>query len=419
MSSREAKGLHMRHFLKLWRCWLSGTWNHVGHLHACRRAATRLESLERRWNLSAVLVVETVDAYWLIEDPTFESLAPTTSADALHGESLLAKPGHDEIEMGLPANVSPAAASGGALNTAESDLAWTLLNDLWDSEPDFFYADVLAMTFFSDTTMDSLIDSGLFDGSSDVGSFNDTEFLTSDFFGNTDVSGASGNDFLDFSPDSSNEFSNSNSGSDEVLADNFAVVETETRDGIAADKAEVASWSQRIDAQSFAMPGASRTPADESRMATVLPVRIVVGNNPTFEPSTRTDLETVLRDDPAAKSDQAIQPTLKSTVSTGEPKALDSFFSQFPTMLGMGTERSSLLRLIRGERGPAADNSDEASSDVEDASGSWSYSQWASLVGVAGLSAASLWKSGATDSLDERSTPPLRSKSNDKRPVAC
>lgn len=112
------------------------------------------------WNLSGVLVVETVDAYWLIEDPTFDSLAPTASADTLHGDSLLANPGHDEIELGLPANIAPAAASGGALNTSESEMAWMLLNDLWDSEPDFFYEDVLAMTFFSDTSMDTLIDSG-------------------------------------------------------------------------------------------------------------------------------------------------------------------------------------------------------------------------------------------------------------------
>ncbi len=409
----------MRQFSKLWRCWPSGTWSRVGRPRVRRRAAVRLESLERRWNLSAVLVVETVDAYWLIEDPTFDSLAPTASADTLHGESLLANAGHDEIEMGLPANVAPATASGGALNTAESDMAWTLLNDLWDSEPDFFYEDVMAMTFYSNTSMDSLIDSGMFDDSSDTGSFNDSEFLTGDFFGGTDVSGASGNDFLDFSPDSSSDFSESNSASDEILADDFEAVETETTDVIASAKAEVASWSQRLDAQPFAMPGAARTLADEPAMAAVLPTRIVVGSSPTFEPATRTDVETVLRDALVANSVDATRLTLKSAVSTSEPKALDSFFSRFPSMLGISAGRSSMLRLIRGERGPSVENSNEASSDVEDASGAWSYSQWASLVGVAGLSAASLWKSDAADPLDERSTPPLRTKSNGKRPVAC
>ena len=409
----------MRQFSRLWLCWQSGTWSRVGRPCARRRAAVRLESLERRWNLSAVLVVETVDAYWLIEDPTFDSLAPTASADTLHGDSLLANPGHDEIELGLPANIAPAAASGGALNTSESEMAWMLLNDLWDSEPDFFYEDVLAMTFFSDTSMDTLIDSGRFDGSQDTGSLNDGEFLTSDFFGSTDLSGASGNDSLAISPVSSSAVSNSNSGGDEILADDLAAVESKATDVIAAAKAEVASWSQRFDAQSFAMPGAARTSTDESVMAAVLPTRVVVGSNPTFELATRADVETVLREAPVAKSVEVTQRSLQSTVSTTETKALDSFFSRFPSMLGISAGRSSMLRLIRGERGPTVDNSNEGSSDVEDASGSWSYSQWASLVGVAGLSAASLWKSGSTDQLDERSTPPLRTKSNGKRPVAC
>ncbi len=408
----------MRPFSKLWRCWQSGTWSRVSRPRARRRAATRLESLERRWNLSAVLVVETIDAYWLIEDPTFNSLAPTASADTLHGESQWVNAEHDEIEMGLPANVTPATASGGALNTAESDMAWTLLNDLWDSEPDFFYEDVLAMTFFPDMSMDTLIDSGMFDDSTDAGSFNDGEFLTSDFFGGTDVSGAAGNDFLDFSPDSSSEFSESNSASDEILADDFEAVETETTDVIAAAKAEVASWSQRFEAQPFALPGAARTPAEESAMAAVLPTRVVVGSSPTFESATRADVETVLRDAPVAMSAEAKQPILNLAVSTSETKSLDTFFSRFPSMLGIGAGRSSMLRLIRGERGPAVENSNEAPSNADSTSGSWSYSQWASLVGVAGLSAASLWKSSSTDSLDERS-PPLRTKSNGKRPVAC
>lgn len=87
---------------------------------------------------------------------------------------------------------------------------------------------------------------------------NDGEFLTSDFFGSTDLSGASGNDSLAISPVSSSAVSNSNSGGDEILADDLAAVESKATDVIAAAKAEVASWSQRFDAQSFAMPGAAR-----------------------------------------------------------------------------------------------------------------------------------------------------------------
>lgn len=409
----------MRQFSNFWRCWQSGTCCPVSRPRARRRAASRLETLEQRWNLSAVLVVETIDAYWLIEDPTFDSLAPTASTDTLHGESQWANPGHDEIEMGLPVNVVPEAASGGALSTAESDMAWTLLNDLWDSEPDFFYEDVLAMTFFPDTTMDVLIDSGMFDESSDTGSFSDSGFLTSDFLSDTDVSGASGNDFLDFTPESPSASANSSSESDELSADDFVSGKTTTTNVVTAAKAEVASWSQRLDAQSIALPGAARTPTDESTIAAVLPTRVVVGSNPTFEVATRTDVETVVRDAPVAKSAEVTQPTFNPAVSTNETQSLDSFFSRFPAMLGISAGRSSMLRLLRGEHGPAAENPNEASSGGEDASGSWSYSQWASLVGVAGLSAASLWKSGATESLEERSTPTLRAKPNGKHPVAC
>lgn len=408
----------MRRFSHFWRCWQSGPSCHVSRPRARHRSASRLETLERRWNLSAVLVVETVGAYWLIEDPTFDSLGPTASADTLHGESQSANPGHDEIEMGLPIDIAPEAASGEALSAAESDIAWTLLNDLWNSEPDFFYEDVLAITFFPDTTIDVLIDSGMFDDNSDTASFRNSQCLTSDFLSNTDVFGASGNDFLDFTPQSSSESAKFISQSDNLSAEDFVADETKTTDVIAAAKAEVASWSQRLDAQIFTLPGAAPATTEESAMAAVLPTRAVVRSNPTFELATRKDIETVARDAPVAKLAEVAQPTINPAVSTNETQSLDSFFSRFPSVLENSSGRSSKLRLVDGEPVSAAENSNEAPADGQDASASWSYSQWTSLVGVAGLSAASLWKSDVTESVDKHSTLTLRAKPNGKRPVA-
>lgn len=396
----------MRRLSKWWRVCQSGFGIRMARPRARRRAALRLETLEQRLNLAAVLVVETVDAYWLIEDPEFSSLTPAASSDALHGDG-----GHDEAAMGLPSDVALAAASGDSLNSAESNLAWSLLNELWDTEPDFFYEDVLAMTFYSDTTMDSVLASGLFDDSSDLGSSFEEDFVTNDFFfDDTDLNGSAGNDFLDFEPDSSSDFADSSFATDEALPAEAETLVAETSDVLDLAKVEVASWSQRLDAQSFALPGASRSVADETSMAAVVPTKFIIANDPKFDPTTRASDEPAVREVPPAPVTAAARTIHESAVAPTETRSIDSFFSRFPTLFGLRASRSVRAPLAHGESDSA-----DGSTDPVEADATWSYSQWASLVGVAGLTAASLWTPNVTDT----ATSPFRTKSNGKRPVAC
>lgn len=395
----------MRRLATWWRGCQSGFGIRAVRPRARRRAALRLETLEQRLNLAAVLVVETVDAYWLIEDPEFSSLTPAASSDALHGDS-----GHDEAAMGLPSDVALAAASGDSLNSAESNLAWSLLNELWDTEPDFFYEDVLAMTFYSDSTMDSVLASGLFDDSSDLGSSFENDFVANDFFDDTDLSGSAGSDFLDFGSEPSSDFADSSFATDEALPVEAEALMAEESDVLDLAKAEVASWSQRLDAQSFALPGASRSVADETSMAAVVPTKFVIANDPKFDPAARASDEPAVREVPPASASAAARSIQESAVTPTETRSIDSFFSRFPTFFGMRVSRSERVPLARGESESA-----DGSSDPVEADATWSYSQWASLVGVAGLTAASLWTPNAPD----MAAAPFRTKSNGKRPVAC
>jgi hypothetical protein len=318
--------------------------------------------------------------------------------------------------MGLPAELAPAAASGGALNSAESDLAWSLLNELWDSEPDFFYEDVLAMTFYSDTTMDSVLAGGLFDDSGESGSFNDGEFFVNDFFDDSSFNGSAGNDFLDFEPEASSDFADSSFTSDfDVAGDEVA----DATDLLASAKSEVASWSQRLNAQPFAMPGAARGFADEGAMAAVVPVRFAATGEPVFVPVSRADVESSPRETAPRQVVPAARPIQESAVVSPETKTLDSFFSRFPSVLGLSAPRSSVLKLAQGDRGSSTDGDNNALPDSDAVNEPWSYSQWTSLLGVAAFSAASLWKTGATDRAESRSAQPFRTRSNGKRPAAC
>lgn len=374
---------------------------------AQRPAAFRLETLEQRLNLAAVLVVETIDAYWFIEEA---SLAQTASADELWGGELSGSAGGDDIGLGLPKSVSPAASNGGTLTATQAGLTDSLLAELWNTEPDFFYEDILAVTFYSDASMDALIDSGLYDGSSSADSFSNSDLFAGDVLGNA---GFTTDDQQDLFIEPLTAANKSNESSSAVALNRD---DTESSDVFAAARAEVASWSQRLEAESLMQVSGSRAVADDAWAALVGQSHSIVASNAPTEvlpPSSRDD---ALR---ASALSLAVSATNSSqeTVAVREATKLESFFAKFPS-LGFGGSRSSLLRLVRGSEGAHAANASNGDGPTtDDANDSLSYSQWASLFGAVSLFGASQWRTGNSDRR-ERPVSPFRAKDSGKRPVA-
>lgn len=400
-----------------WQRW-TRTWTRRPRA-ACRTVA-RLESLEQRLNLAAVLVVETVDAYWLIEDPLSDSLTPSGSADELCYGLLFGSAGDDEIGLELPASVTPANSDGAALTQSEAQLTESLLSELWYTEPDFYYEDVLAVTYYSGTSIDALIDSGMFDGSDSADSFSGSDFVASDVFGESSFTNNSNDVVVDDVSDAVLDTSNEASASRETSAltrdsrDDATTEDSGDVDVIAAARAEVASWSQRLASESLVSSNTARAIDEQTLVAVVVPPQNLERSAST------TDGSPVTRDNSLPSSTREIEVVAASVPQEAaivrEPTKLESFFARFPS-LGFGTGRASLLRIVRGESAAPASN-DSLSGQTEDASGSLSYSQWASLFGVISLLGVSQWRGR---SADERETPvtPFQSKNNGKRPVAC
>ena len=396
------------------RQWKSWNQTKTRRPRAQRRTAARLEALEQRLNLAAVLVVETIDAYWFIDEA---SLAPAASADELWGGELSGSAGVDDIGLGLPKSVSPTASNGGTLTAAQAGLTDSLLAELWITEPDFFYEDVLAVTFYSDASMDALIDSGLYDGSSSADSFSNSDLLAGDVLGNADF--ASNN--AGFTTDDQQGLfidpltvANKSNESRSAVALNRN--DTESLDVFAAARAEVASWSQRLEAESLMQVSGSRAVADDAWAAVIGQSRNIAASNTSTEvlpPSSRDD---ALR---ASALSLAVSATNSSqeTVAVREATKLESFIAKFPS-LGFGGSRSSLLRFVRGSEGAHAANVSEGDDPTtDDANDSLSYSQWASLFGAVSLFGASQWQTGNSDRREKPVTP-FRAKDSGKRPVA-
>ncbi len=383
-----------------------------------RGTASRLEALEQRLNLAAVLVVETVDAFWLIEEPDYDSLAPAASADELSGDDLAGSAGFEEIGLELPQSVSPTTANGGALNAPEAQLAESLLSELWYSEPDFFYEDVLAVTFYDHTSMDALIDSGMFDDAVETDPFSNADLFASDFAGDSDVTNSGGGtvkvdqQVLGFVPQASNELGQLT----HAVALNAG--DSEISDIVAAAKAEVASWSKRLETDPFLQLNTVPAVAVDILLAASAPTRNLTASPSVTDVLPPNSHEDSLRDS-GWQNAAAAANARQEEVAVREMTKLESFFAKFPS-LGFGSSRSSMLRFVSDTSdAQTADDAAESNNSVPgDASRSLSYSQWASLLGVASLFGASQWRAGGND---QRETPaaPFRAKDNSKRPVAC
>ncbi len=152
------------------------------------RAAVVLESLELRLNLSAVLIVETVDAYWLYDD--FDSLV-AAATDGQATSSTQSDPSSD-------------------FTPQELQVIDGLVTELIASEG-YDDSDILAITYVDDTTSDELIANGYFeDGFFDDGAATDAlanlaeradlaEMTDAQFdfeIGSPELTGAAGNDSI-------------------------------------------------------------------------------------------------------------------------------------------------------------------------------------------------------------------------------
>lgn len=104
------------------------------------RAAVVLESLELRLNLSAVLIVETVDAYWLYDD--VDSLIKAAS-DGQAENCSLSDPSSDFTPL--------------ELQVIDGLVAELIASEGYNDN------DILAITYVDDTTSDELISNGYFD----------------------------------------------------------------------------------------------------------------------------------------------------------------------------------------------------------------------------------------------------------------
>ena len=317
-------------------------------------------------------------------------------------------------------SVAPTAADGDALSATESDLAWSLLSDLWFEEPDFFYEDVLAVTFYSDISMDSLIDSGLFDGTDASNSPNDADLFAGDFFepssfANYDENEVAGQ-FDELFAGSEETTAASESQNFEPADADIAVKGSAGNDSIALAKEEVASWSRRLESELIVPSSAPRLTVEAAWLTAAAQAREIVASDSAA--AQRVQVEQSLRDSAVVAAVAAVR-TPSETFAAPQMTKIELLFARFPSLLGSGSGRSSMLRLMRGERSPAADARPGADPAAELADSSLSYSQWASLLGVTGLSAASLWNNGVSDRGEVRSAIPFRTKSNGKRPVAC
>lgn len=399
--------------------WLkkAGIGGRLGRKLARRRsAAAWLETLERRWNLTAVLVVETVDAYWLIEDPTFDSPAQATSA--ANAGSTVTSGTNSAPAVDLPSAVAPVSSTGATLNAAQSNLTYEMLDELWNSEPDFYYEDVMAVTFYSNTTMDKLIASGLLDGGASDTSNNVTRASGQGSNANaintqalTPVSQSlNTNGVNPVAANNLNSSNNSKGTAVEPVSDSKAEL-------IAAAKAEIASWSRRLETEVTSAANGTLAVGSDEVLAAVLPRPRLETEIRITESARQVANERTSELSPESTSVARGQVTVAAqpTEPARELTKLELFFARFPALFGSDSTRSPMLRLARGESKSSADQTSDDTTQED--SNEWSYSQWASLLGVASLSAASLWPS--VRDRDEERMVSVRAKTDRKHPVVC
>lgn len=315
-----------------------------------------LEALELRLNLSAVLIVETVDTYWLYDD------ADALLKAASEGQSADCNPSNSDSEF----------------TPQELRVIDGLVAELIDSEG-YSDSDILSIIYIDDTTSDELIADGYFDEVY----FDDgvVEETLPDFAESTDLAGTE-----DVSIDVSDKPSNLSgaAGTDEISSgDSDPVIEANARPSQQSAAIVANSALPIIEATLDALPVdqpsspilAADIPADHQDSPSKLGIREEVANaRQTVPPSLTTKAEAI---------------AISAVTQLASASELILPFAKFPTV---GLARVGLvtgLEYTRSLWSPQnASNTDDSTNLESDDFFQFSYSQIAAAFCASGLAVA-------------------------------
>ena len=391
-----------------------------------RRVLGALESLEARVNLSAILVVETANAYWVIEDDSYGAAANHANTSGDDGDG-----GSNNLEVLPYATTDLLVSPNGELAHAEksSQLEDADDNDATPNDSSRSLAQAGGSSLITGNASVSHTDTPTEKTTTDV---TVTNTLLNRLFADTGITNA---DVVSVRllPNVSLE--------DLVESENDSGDNTTDRSG--SDNASAESSSSRTPRSTLltATSGASATPASATSP----------NDQPTSKPpetaaaSSAGNLVTWLRTyfqknkpKSAADSDQPELGNADSTdpseharivilnaafpqvaAMTAVVANVDQLFAKFQLERADDTGSVSALRYLRNvvDAGEMEDGSDTGSD--AGASFSLSYSQWASLASVVALASGALSKKPPCESRDEDRLPPFRARTETKLRVAC
>ncbi len=323
---------------------IHGWWNSVvssGSHRSHRRSASRVETLESRLNLAAVLVVETVDAYWLFDD--VDTLVAETSTDT------------STVNRG-----SDRAAQ-------EKQVIDELVAELIATEG-YSSDDILSITYVDDTTSDELIAQGFFE---------DGEFSDADLEGFAEFTDLSGfEDATNLPSGDSFDFVSS----DEIVAGVDAVDDAIPTTAPISTESGFNSVDRLVNStMALILDGQEKLQAIQA---------VVNETAESVAATTRTESASVVD---SASSMAAADQALKQAQAAAVAAAASLSFTKCPQSSVVASGIDSVIQLPMswlpfGHRADLSNTSD--SEDV--ASDQLSYSQIAALLGLGGL-AFSRW----------------------------
>lgn len=399
----------------------------VGGRRAGSRSLRRLEQLECRLNLSAVLVVETADSYWLIEEPNF-GLPAATASDAVTDTSGLSDSlcGLDSTVIGSAgsdfltddeslASLLSAVSSDKVLTKFESQQMSDMLSELL-AYGDFTTQDVWSISLVSNSTIDGLETSGYFDDgssssadslfASDSFSSDSEDFnVSADNTSTTSDTGESNSSTNRSNSRSTNGLSNTvltgAAGSDFIFVSRFEQFESESSER---------EWNSQTNSVT-----SSQMTAD--RATRLLPSELAeLVLNDRMRETNATDA--VAGEIEANGNFRQRQRVAQNGDVTTEATNLnvDRLFTRFQSDTLELTSLSRAVRYLKAVSG-IANSDDSTSSDATGEDSGWSYAQMASLVGTISLTLASWHQRSERDHFGN--AVPLKSRSPRKEPVAC
>ncbi len=320
------------------------------------QAGIALEALELRLNLSAVLIVETVDAYWLFDD-----------ADALLKAAA----------EGLTADCNP-SNSDSEFTPQELQVIDGLVAELIASEG-YSDSDILSITYIDDTTSDDLIADGYFDEVY----FDDgvVEETLPDFTESTDLAGTE-----DVSIDVSDKPSNllGAAGTDEISSgDSDPVIEANSRTSDQSAAVVANSALPIIEATLDALP------IDPSSSPTVVAEIQADRQSRPSKLGNREEVANTRQTVPPSFTTKAEAIAISAVTQLASASEMKLPFAKFPTV---GLARVGLvagLEYTRSLWSPESESDTDDSTNLEsDDLFQFSYSQIAAAFCASGLAVA-------------------------------